>query len=145
MVKRISSKQFKNIYKRVPRLCVDLVIKNSDGILLTLRNIPPAKGYWHLPGGTVLHGESLEKAAKRVLKQELGVDIETITQLGILEYITSQTNFGHSVSVVFLVKLPVKSETYQIKLDNQASEFKFFKKIPDRTIIEQRIFLTKLK
>lgn len=141
MPKRLTSKQFKYIYSRAPRLCVDLVVKNSDGILLTLRNIEPAKGFWHLPGGSVLHGETLEKATKRVGKQELGIDIEIVKQLGVVEYITSQTNFGHSLSVVFLVKL----KNTQIKLDDQASEFKFFKQIPEKIITEQKKFLTVLK
>lgn len=140
MPKQLTSEDFEHIYKRVPRLCVDLVVKNEQGILLTLRNIPPSKGFWHLPGGTVLHGETLEKAAKRIAKTELGAEVEVEKQLGILEYFGRSTIFGHAVTVVFAVKL--KSE--KIKLDTQASEFKFFRNIPEKTIKEPKEFLKSL-
>ncbi len=132
MAKRLTSDEFKYVYTRVPRLCVDLVVKNKDGVLLTLRNIPAAKGYWHFPGGTVLHGENLQQACLRVGKEELGVKVKVIKQLYVIEYITFQANYGHAVSVAFLVNL----DSSDIKLNQQASDFKFFRKVPDKALKE---------
>lgn len=70
--KRLPSKEFKYLYGKVPRLCVDVVIQSKDGVVLSKRDIPPAKGMWHIPGGTVLFGESLEKAAKESPKKKPG-------------------------------------------------------------------------
>jgi ADP-ribose pyrophosphatase YjhB (NUDIX family) len=71
--KKLPLKEFKYIYQRVPRLCVEVIVKTSKGVLLTLRDIPPFQGYWHLPGGTVLLGESLEAAIKRITNEETGL------------------------------------------------------------------------
>lgn len=47
MPKRLPLKEFKAIYAKVPRLCVDVVIKTADGILLTIgsRNNKNFRGY----------------------------------------------------------------------------------------------------
>lgn len=84
MVKKLSHELYKQIYSQVPRLCVELVIKNSEGVLLTLRNIVPYKAYWHLPGGTVLFNETLEQTVKRVAWEELGVKVSSMRFLGTL-------------------------------------------------------------
>ena len=73
MKRPFTSEEFKTIYSKVPRLCVDLVIKTRKGIILTLRSLPTWYGMWHLPGGTILYKESLQDAIKRVAEEELGI------------------------------------------------------------------------
>ncbi|MBU0975306.1 NUDIX domain-containing protein, partial [Patescibacteria group bacterium] len=75
-VKRLPYKTFKYIYRKVPRLCVDVIVKTPRGIILTKRSIPPAKGWWHIPGGTILWGETVEQAVKRVAREEVGVEVK---------------------------------------------------------------------
>ena len=102
----LSKEEFVDIYKRVPRLTVDLVIKSADGILLSLRDIEPWKGFWHLPGGTVAKGEKITEAAERIAKGETGLDIKIIKELGYLEYLVEVREEGnlHSVSIVLEVE-----------------------------------------
>ena len=138
-VKKLPLEEFKAIYSKVPRLCVDLVIRNKDEILLTLRDIKPA-GRWHLPGGTVLHRESLEDTAKRVAKEELGIDIKIQKLLGAIDFYNDKTGLGHPVSIAFEAS-PIGNK---IKLDSQAKKYKYFKKIPDNSFTEQKEFLEKL-
>ncbi len=78
----------KNLKKnsKVPRLCIDLIVKTKDGILLTKRQIPPYIGYWHTPGGTVLLHEKLESAAERIAQEEIGTKIKIIKLLGTMEF-----------------------------------------------------------
>jgi len=38
--KRLSTEEFKEIYHKVPRAAIDVVIKTKQGILLTKRAIP---------------------------------------------------------------------------------------------------------
>ena len=57
--KKLPYKTFKSIYSRVPRATIELVIQTPAGILLSKRSIPPYKGYWHIPGGTVLFHEKM--------------------------------------------------------------------------------------
>src|SRR5438309_424541 len=75
------------IFSRVPRLCVEVVLIDSDrGVLLALRDIPPNVGAWHIPGGTVLFGESLVDAVRRVALDELGLPVTAQELLGYIEY-----------------------------------------------------------
>jgi ADP-ribose pyrophosphatase YjhB (NUDIX family) len=133
----LSQKDFDYIYRRVPRLCVDLIIKNEKGILLTKRIIPPAKGKWHVPGGTVYIEETLEQAAKRIAKSELNVEIEIIKDIGFMEFPVKEEIYGKPVSIAFLVKI-VSGE---IKGSAQAMEIEFFEKLPENMMVDHKRFL----
>jgi hypothetical protein len=79
--------EYDAIFSRVPRLCVEVVIVDRErGVLLSLRDIPPNVGAWHIPGGTVLFGESLATAVRRVARRELGVSVDVGELLGYIEY-----------------------------------------------------------
>jgi ADP-ribose pyrophosphatase YjhB (NUDIX family) len=68
-----------------PGITVDLVIftvnKNKLKVMLAKRAEAPFSGYWSLPGGFLLAGESLEDAAFRVLKEKTGVKNVYLEQL----------------------------------------------------------------
>ena len=68
-----------------PGITVDLVIftvnKNKLKVMLAKRAEAPFSGYWSLPGGFLLAGESLEDAAFRVLKERTGVKNVYLEQL----------------------------------------------------------------
>jgi 8-oxo-dGTP pyrophosphatase MutT (NUDIX family) len=79
--------EFDAIFSRVPRLSVEVVICTEErGVLLMLRDIPPNIGAWHIPGGTVLFGERLTDAVRRVARDELGIDVTVGDLLGYIEY-----------------------------------------------------------
>jgi ADP-ribose pyrophosphatase YjhB (NUDIX family) len=79
--------EFDAIFSRVPRLSVEVVIYTPErGVLLMLRDIPPNVGAWHIPGGTVLFGERLTDAVKRVARDELGLEVTVGDLLGYIEY-----------------------------------------------------------
>lgn len=137
-LKRIPLKEFKYIYSKVPRFCIDLVVKNKKGILLTKRDIPPDKGWWHFPGGTVLMNETLKQTIQRVAKEELNIKVEIKKLLGLLEY-TQGSGLGYPISAVFLVK-PL---TRKLVGGKQAKEIGYFKNLPEKTLPEVRKFLKK--
>lgn len=134
--KRLPNKEFKYIYGKVPRLCVEVVIQSEDGVVLSKRDIPPAKGMWHIPGGTVLFGESLENAVKRIAKEETGLAIKVLKMVSFIEYSPIYA-LNHSVGLAFLNKVV----SGKLKGCFQAKELKFFKTIPENTIPEQEKFL----
>ena len=79
--------EFDAIFSRVPRLSVEVVICTPErGVLLMLRDIPPNVGAWHIPGGTVLFGERLTDAVRRVARDELGFEVTVGDLLGYIEY-----------------------------------------------------------
>ena len=139
--KRFSPEEFKSIYSKVPRLTVDLTIKNTDGILLSLRTLPSWHNQWHLPGGTVFLGERVEEAVARVAKDELGIDITIEKFLGYNEFLSEkkERGFGFSVSLNFLCA----TEATEFVHDEDASEVKTFTELPENTITEQKEFLQK--
>lgn len=139
-IKKLNLKEFKYIYSRVPRLCVEVVIKTNDGILLTKRNIKPSRGQWHIPGGTILMGETIERAVKRVAKEELGVKVNIKKMSGIIEY-HIKNYFSQPIGLTFIAKIISNNG---IKLDKQANDAKFFKIIPQNTVKEHKLFLNKL-
>jgi len=134
-VKRLPFKEYKKIYSTVPRLCVEVVLLTNKGIALTKRDIPPAIGKWHIPGGTVLKGENLEKAVKRLAKEELEENVEVQKMLGVIEYNFTKY-FDQPVGIAFLVKLKDKSSP-----NSKDKKYKLFKDMPQNMIKTQRDFI----
>lgn len=135
----LSEKDYNFIYSRVPRMCVDLVIKDKKGIVLSLRDIEPGKNTWHLPGGRIKFKESVFDAAARIAKTELGIKIKLKKLLGIMEF-PDEVQKGqprHSISVVFLASI----ESGKIRGTWQAGKVDFFKKLPKPTYREHARFL----
>jgi ADP-ribose pyrophosphatase YjhB (NUDIX family) len=133
--------EFDAIYRRVPRLCVEVVIVSPGrGVLLTVRDIPPNVGAWHIPGGTVLFGESLADAVKRVARHELDLDVTPRELLGYIEYPSHYENGLDSP-----VGLAFRSEPSGA--DPQAVEAPpggaWFDRLPEGLYAEQREFLTR--
>jgi ADP-ribose pyrophosphatase YjhB (NUDIX family) len=57
-----------------PVLATSVAVFRADGrVLLATRTREPARGLWSLPGGKVEAGETLEEAALRELREEVGV------------------------------------------------------------------------
>lgn len=132
----LSYEEFKTIYSKVPRLCVEVVIITDKGVLLTLRKNDGYIGQWHLPGGTVFYRESLEDALKRVAEEELGIEVKIEKFLGHIEYLSEVENrgFGYSVGAAFLCSTTATEF-------NSEEEAKFWKSVPDNSIVEQKEFL----
>lgn len=122
--KKIPKEDFDYIYSKVPRLCVDLIVLIKQGIVLTKRLIPPYKGMWHIPGGTVLYGETLEEAVNRVADEELGVKVIIEKNLGFVEYINYPGN-GHVITTEY----QVKALSDKMRGSFQGMEIKVFKKL----------------
>lgn len=138
--KLLPFKEFKAIYSKVPRLTVEVMIMTAQGIVLTKRDIEPAKGKWHTPGGTILMGEKVEQTVKRVAKSETGIEIDVIKLLGVIEF-NFKGYFSQPIALAYLAK--PKNNNFKIKFDHQATEIGIFKKIPANTIKEHAAFIKK--
>jgi ADP-ribose pyrophosphatase YjhB (NUDIX family) len=133
--------EFDSIFSRVARLCVEVVIVTPErGVLLKLRDIPPNVGAWHIPGGTVLFGEPVVEAVKRVARDELGVEVEVGELLGYIEYPSHYENgLDSPVGLAFRSTLAAGTGT-----DDAAQRgCQWFHRLPDGLYAEQREFLAR--
>lgn len=135
----LTDKEFSDIYSKVPRLNVDLVIKSSEGVLFALRTIEPNNGCWHLPGGTVYKGETIAEAALRIAKKETGLTVVYAKSLGYMEFPSEMRNgvVVHTISIVIEV-VRVEGE---LRHDEGAKELKYFASVPEKVIKEHGKFL----
>jgi ADP-ribose pyrophosphatase YjhB (NUDIX family) len=63
-------------YPGAPLVGVGVAIYNEQGdLLLVQRGRPPGKGTWGLPGGLLDLGEKVAAAARREIREELGIPI----------------------------------------------------------------------
>ena len=83
----IPEKQYSEILRCMPILCVDLLILYDNTCLLLKRDNEPAKGQYWFPGGRVRKMETLEQAAIRIAKQETNLDCKFIKRVSVEETI----------------------------------------------------------
>lgn len=79
-------------------------VNNQFKVLLIQRKNDPFKGQWALPGGFVEEGEDLETAAKRELKEETGVKVESMQQVQAFGK-PGRDPRGHTISISFLSRI----------------------------------------
>ena len=132
----LTDDEYRSVYSRVPRLCVDLALVDGNGLLLSKRDIPPFQGLWHFPGGRVYHNETVAEAAARIADAELGITIALEAFAGYIE-IPNEGTFTHSVSLVFFGKR-VGGE---VRGSRQAQEARTWKELPEDTLPAQKDFL----
>lgn len=130
-IRKATKKEYDNFRKYFAFSCVDLIIFNGKSVLLTKRTRNPYKGYWHLPGSMVHRGEKLADTVHRSAKEELGLDVKIKRFVGVYE---SLNTFRQDISHGFIVSV-VGGE---IETDNQSSDYRFFVKIPSKTIPHHR-------
>lgn len=101
-------------------VAVDAVIVENGNVLLVLRDHDPFRGFWVLPGGHVEENETVEQAVIREVKEEVGLDVEVISLIGVFSD-PSRDPRG-LVSVAFLTR-PVGG---QLRLNRESKDAKWF-------------------
>jgi len=132
--------EFEQIFSRVPRLTVEVVIADPQrGVLLTLRESGPCAGLWHIPGGTVRFGEPAVEAVARVARDELGITVTAGELLGYIEYPSHYENgLDHPIGLAF----QALTDTTAIDPPALNSPARWFTELPAQIHDEQREFLS---
>lgn len=100
------------------------IIKNGK-LFITKRGkkAKNERGKWEIPGGSVEFGETFEKAVKREIKEEHGIEVEIIELLGICDHIIPNEN-QHWVSPTFICR--IKKGIPKILEPEKCDEFGWF-------------------
>jgi 8-oxo-dGTP diphosphatase len=83
-----------------------VIINDNSEILLLKRsqNAKNEKGKWEAPGGAVNFWEKRDDAVKREMKEEIGVEVEIIDVLPVVDEILPEDK-QHWVGTSYLVKI----------------------------------------
>lgn len=134
----LSQEEFTEIYSKVPRLTVEIIIKRNAKIFLTKRNIEPCKGMWHLPGGTVHFGEKLTQAVSRIAERELSIRVDNMKLLGYIEY---PSHYEKGLDSPVGMAFEVINYEGKLKPNSEAKNRGWFKDLPSEMHQEQQDFL----
>ncbi len=137
--------QFEAIFSEVPRLTVEVVIVSDGRVLLSLRDVGPCEGMWHIPGGTVRFGEHLTDAVTRVARQELGLEVVARRLLGYIEYPSHLlVSWDWPVGIAFQAGLAMPGGGGAApwdRDDGRPGAVRWFSELPDEMHEEQKDFL----
>jgi mutator protein MutT len=97
------------------------ILNNEGKLLITLRGkeAKNERGKWEIPGGSVAFGETFERAIKREIKEELGIEIVINELLGICDHIIPEEQ-QHWVSPTYICH--IKKGTPKIREPHKCEE-----------------------
>jgi colanic acid biosynthesis protein WcaH len=112
----------------LPQVCVEVLLERDGRLLVARRTNEPAKGTWFWPGGRLYKGERLDDCARRVAREELGVDVDVVGRVGVYSHFWDTSSVAgadsrHTVNVAFHVRQRDPDAT--VALDDQHEAFRF--------------------
>ncbi|WP_436926862.1 NUDIX domain-containing protein [Halosimplex amylolyticum] len=124
----IPEDEFATVLERVPQVCVEIVLERDGRVLLAHRTKAPANGEWFWPGSRLFKGEELADAARRVAREELGVDVTVAERVGVYGHFWETSSIDgvdsrHTVNVVYHVRQTDPDDP--IELDEQHDDYRF--------------------
>lgn len=92
-----------------PAIAADCIVfahdKDEVKVLLIGRKNEPFKGSWAFPGGFMNIDETAEDAAKRELKEETGLEVDELQQVGAFSEVKRDPR-ERVVSITYYIELP---------------------------------------
>jgi ADP-ribose pyrophosphatase YjhB (NUDIX family) len=135
----LTQKEFDEIYAKVPRLTVEVIVKNDKGaVYLTRRAIEPCKGQWHLPGGTVRFGEPVAEAVKRIAERELRITVKQAKNVGYIEY---PSHYNNELDSPFGIVFEVEEYDGKFQPNDEAQAGGWYNTMPKDMHADQDTFL----
>jgi len=136
----LTKAEFDAIYAKVPRLTIELIIKNAEGAIYLSQRAPdiqPCPGQWHLPGGTVRFGESVMDAVKRLAERE-GVTVKRAELAGYIDY---PSHYLHMADSPVALAFELVEYDGQPTKDVESERTGWFKQFPEPMHADQDQFL----
>jgi ADP-ribose pyrophosphatase YjhB (NUDIX family) len=120
------------MYPDQPIVGIGAVIIKDSKIALIKRGNEPSKGKWTIPGGLVEVGESLDVAIVRETKEEVCLDVDNPSLIGVVDNVDLDEHGKvkyHYVIIDYLVR--VKSGTIQAASDAEELRWVPFNEVED--------------
>ena len=120
-----------------PLLTAITIIRRRDGsVVLVKRLNPPFKDFYAIPGGFVEYGETIEEAAVREAKEEIGLDVRIERLVGVYSD-PDRDPRGRIITVAYLAE----EIGGRLRPSSDAREVKAFRKIPSKPAFDHRKIL----
>jgi len=78
----LAKEKYAAAHQYLPIACHDVFIEYQEGILLVVRDNAPAKGLLWMMGGRIQRGLPILDSLKQKVKEECGLEIDNIVELG---------------------------------------------------------------
>ncbi len=75
-------------YPDQPIVGVGGIVLDAERVLLVKRGREPLKGIWSIPGGKLELGETLREGVRRELREEVGLEVDVLEMVEILDRIS---------------------------------------------------------
>ncbi len=102
--------------------CIVITREKDPQILLIERGDEPFKGCWAFPGGFLNMEETTEQCAIRELKEETGLSVNNITQIGAYSKVNRDPR-GRTITVAYL---SIIDKTEEVNGNDDAAQAKWF-------------------
>jgi ADP-ribose pyrophosphatase YjhB (NUDIX family) len=120
MKKEILSRE----YPLWPLPAVGVLVISSSMILLIKRAFPPSAGKWSILGGVVELGERVEDAARREVREEVGLEIDNLKLLGVYDSIIRDSN-GNIRYHYVIIEYLAKAKSMDVKPSIEVAEYRW--------------------
>lgn len=102
--------------------CVVIANEMQPKVLLVERGNEPFKGCWAIPGGFMNMDETAEQCAIRELKEETGLEVEVVRQIGTYSKVDRDPR-GRTISVAYLAVIDTEED---VRGQDDAAKAKWF-------------------
>ena len=138
----IPSEEYKDIITKTTVLCIDVILRHKNKVLLVKRTEEPCKGVYWPVGGRVQKGETVDATARRKILEEIGIEFKgTLIPIGFYEDTYSENSFEKKTaystfSLVFVGDLNKEAKS-RVKLDSTSDDFGYFDRLPNRFVVKR--------
>jgi colanic acid biosynthesis protein WcaH len=119
--------EFATCLEHLPQVCVEVVLEREGAVLLARRTNDPARGEYFWPGSRLYKGELPEDAARRVAREELGIEAELLGRIGVYNHFWDTTSVEgvdsrHTVNLAYHAR---QTDDATVTLDDQHDDVRW--------------------
>jgi nucleoside triphosphatase len=111
---------------KYPEVAVGTLIINPEGEVLLIKFSEP-EDYYHIPGGHIELGETIEKAAKREIKEETSLDADSVDVLFVQEAIFPKEFHKREDKHFIFIECLCKVHSSKVEPNEEIQVFKWIK------------------